>query len=230
MKIHKTNKLFYGKYPFRIEIQINGGDVLARNRHNLDKTLKNISSTWRYKDFSQKSVDNLRRYLIKYNELDQKKFKQRVEGQYIKFYTENRTDHELICDKLNEWVTECHEPENDDDLDKLFSKKNVVLRKRLPHGKFRYKLFLKNRIPQSRRESFLNWLNNYLDDIYMTGLTRRYLQGSNRYSEGYVIYIKDEKLLLMMGLFLGTDIKKIEEFVLRDTQINSVSEDKLCPI
>ena len=229
MKIHKTSKLFYGKYPFRIEVRINGGDVLARNRHNLDKALKNITNTWRYKDFSQNSINELRRYSNKYSELDQTKFKQRVEGQYTKFYTENRTDHEVICRTMQDWVTDCYEPENDDDLDKLFTKKNVVLRKRYPHGGLQFRIILKNRIPQSRKTSFLNWLENYADDIHMTELTRRYLRESSRYSEGYSIYVRNEKLLMIIGLFLGSDIKKIEEFVLRGTQINSVPEDELCP-
>jgi len=229
MKIHKTNKLFYGKYPFRIEVQIKGGDTFARNQHDLKRTLYKISDGRYYKGFEQRDLDNLTNYSLKYAELDRSKFKERVEGHWTKFYTENRADHDFICSKLEYWITRCNEPE-DDDLVKLLDKKNIILRTRLPHGGFQFRIILKHQIPQSRRISFFGWLKNYIDDTRMTPLTQLYLQGRDRYSEGYSIYIRNEKLLMMIALFLGNDVKKVEEYVLRDTQINSVPEEESCQI
>jgi hypothetical protein len=100
---------------------------------------------------------------------------------------------------------------------------------KLPHGKYQYKMFLKSRMSENQKLTFLKWSENYGDNIEIPKSTYKYLAWSNRYSENYSIYIKDQKLLMMAHLFLGENIRKTYEYVLRDTQINSVSEDTLCP-
>lgn len=231
MKIHKTSKLYYGKYPYRVETRIRGGNMI-KHKQDINEILKSIPP-WQSNNFKTTDIANLVNYFHASKEFFDEGFKRRAEGSFVTYYTDSHSEYTRICNKLNQWIYCCHEPDSDFDLDMLRSKRNIIMCDKLPHGKYQYKMFLKSRMSENQKLTFLKWSENYGDNIEIPKSTYKYLawsnRYSNRYSENYSIYIKDQKLLMMAHLFLGENIRKTYEYVLRDTQINSVSEDTLCP-
>jgi hypothetical protein len=66
------------------------------------------------------------------------------------------------------------------------------------------------------KESFLSWADRYgVDQIKISGTTRRWLSGGSFYKQDPFLYVKDGPMLTMTRLFLSDNIRIVHEFVPR---------------
>ena len=231
MKVLKTNRLFYRKYPYKVECSVKGAEYVKR--HGLPEVLKFCDPTYNaprfflYRDFTPKQKIILADFAKEVEPLMKEGHQIRVEMNTMNFYLDDRDTYEKIHKKLAPWVKSITEPASDEELLQLNSKNHLVMCNKLPHNKYGYKVIIKNNLPEDQREKFVDWLQNYGDAFRVARGTEIWLRGYRYWCHDPYMYVESSKHLTMLGLYLGDKIKRTYEFVLRDTQINNVSEDEL---
>lgn len=231
MKVHKTAKLFYRLYPYKIELSVKGAEYIKRFGH--DDTVDMCEG--RLNSFSFKNrnfTDSQKQKLIEFSSvvspiLDQG-HKVRAESNTMSLYLLDEATHDSLVRELKPYIRSVTIPDSNEDLEKLYSKNHIVMCNKLPHNKYEYRLMLKENMPEKAKENLANWINNAGDDVSVPGKTDSWIRGSRTWIYDPFIYAKSSKHLTMLSLILGSSVKRIYEYVLRDTQINSVTEVSLC--
>ena len=217
MIVYQTNKLFYGKYPYRVETVIAGAARL--NFWGADKTIAFLRGDIHlnhWEKFSDNEKDNLCKFaelLKKYKELG---VKTRAEWETMNLYCSDVNIYRKMQKDFTHWVYSISEPANNTDLDKLSSNPSHHLCKHLPHNRYTHKVVLRSNMPHHQRLKFMGWLENYKDSIKPSKGTVKWLQGSNQYLQDPFVYLDNPRQLTLVGMFLGNDLRKVQEFVLQD--------------
>ena len=217
MKVYQTNRLFYGKWLYRVETSVPGANLLKR--WGVEETIKfcNDPNDSRYRR-SWAPVDKaqLLKYVKVAGYLFDKGVQMRAEWSTLNYYTSDLSLYKDIQLTLKDWVVSLTEPISDADIESLQAKESLVLCNELPHGKFKYRLYMRYQMPGHQKINFLNWLKNYKDTVQPSKTTLKWLEGRSPYMQDPFIYVSDRNNLLMVNLFLSGHVKKVEEFVLRD--------------
>ena len=224
--LQKTKRLFYGKFPYKIEcrqqeasrIRYNGADnIIAwcegkKRMHpwwDDDKTLDRAALA----DFARAAKPFLA--------LPKEKIMIRVESSHFHFFCKNKSDYKKILRAMNPWVIQQTEPQDETKLQFLLDNgRKKVLCENLPHGSFRYRVYIKNTTPAKIAGNFYLWINKYPEKIKLPAQTANWLQTSKQIYNHPYFYILDEKMLSMALLYLGSYCHRIEEFIL-ESSINS---------
>lgn len=231
MKVHKTSKLFYRKYPYKIELSVKGAEYIKRFGHSEIVefcTGKTFPVYMRFRSFTDQQKQQLMAFSSVVSPLLKEGYQVRTEMNTINFYLEDRNTYESLVSKLDGFINSVTIPNSDDDLEKLFSKNHIIMRDRLPHKKYAYKVMLRSNIPESNRENFIKWVDTQRDAFFIPQKTELWLRGRRTWIYDPYMYVESSKHLTILGLYLGNSVRRTYEFVLRDTQINSVSEDEIC--
>ena len=230
MKIHKTKQLFYRKYPYRVEMKCHGVDLLMKYGETASKEfcIKPGNADWRWRSFTESQKLQLLEFIDNIDDYFKRGLKIRSEYNTLSFYLDNHESYLEIRNHFENWVNSVTEPGSGTDLEKLLSKNHIMLCNTLPHGIYGFKVKLKYAaVPHGKRESLLKWLDGYGEVYLLTDSTRNWLMNKG-YSYDPYIYVKTSQQLLLLQLFCGNAIKTTYEYVLRDTAINTVSEDETC--
>jgi hypothetical protein len=215
----KTNKLFYNKWPYKVECIIPGANritiygpdrVLAwckeeatmggNNRH-IDK-----AEIKKFIGLSMSFIENKDNIRI------------RTEGGHFNLFFKDPALLDDILKALKPWVWNIFEPSSEEELKFLLDNENKkVLCDELPHNKYIYKVVMRSSNVNSK-EQFLNWSNNYTEDqIKISGQTEKWLRGQYSYKQDPFFYVKDAPMLTMTRLFLGDGVRKVFEYVPRNS-------------
>ena len=81
---------------------------------------------------------------------------------------------------------------------------------------YKYRVFFKSNFPQDKRLVFLSWANKYGNKLLISETSVRWLMSKRLYVNNPFMYVTDDKMLSMVGLYLSGYVKKIEEFILRE--------------
>jgi hypothetical protein len=214
----KINKLFYGKWPYKIGTRIDGGHLIKR-----------LGIDWIAMVVHDNNVDNLAAHYRKINFVELLKFARSLEpylGDKIKIrvfvggvdiYIQDKSIYEELQHKLQKYVREIFEPVNAVELDAMLSNNKIILRDSYPKEKYKYKIIFKT-LPISVRESLSKWIGNYKEgEVYASPGTLDYLRyGKGVWTEHY-IYVKDNKMVTMVLLASQGYIRRTEEYVLRSS-------------
>lgn len=207
----KTRKLFYGKYPYKISLLIPEGCqilILNNNRINFYRT-------------GLRNDNDLTALISNFPELPKQDFKTRKEHRILGLFFGNRDDYLNFLTNLNYWIIETSEPETESELD--FLKENGVKKticKNYPHGKYQFKIRISRHMKYDAKVNFLEWTKKTYqkDQINFPDSTREWLRDSFGwyYTDPY-FYVEDYKVLTMIMLYLGSNWKKTEEYVLEES-------------
>jgi hypothetical protein len=232
----KINKLFYGKWPYKISTKVPGGSLLrsvgiegAKEYCSNDKNPLEFGG---YYSFIYRRVIS-KADLLKYINLIEpyigmnKNIQFRMEYNTVNIYT---NDYDLYLDmqtQLYEYVISVTEPETTEELNTLLDSNKLVICDKYPHREYQFKVYFKNTMPASCRTSLHNWATKYQNgQIYINRGTARFLSQSRRYYGEYYFYLKDKKMVPMLVLAAQGNVRKIEEFVLRSS-INTTQQGEL---
>lgn len=212
-----TKKLFYGRWPYKIE------------------TITPHASAIRYlvklgihpKDHAHFHSDpNIDLYMALWETLvyidNISNIKIRIEGPHANFFTDSMELVEEICNRLQGAVEAVYAPASENELTAFSENKKLVIVKCLPHKTFTHRITIKRFTPVSTRETLKRWLENLPEgSIKTTFKFDTFLSSCGSYSHPY-FYIKDEKTVSMISLMIGSYIHSIEKFVL-SSSINTLS-------
>lgn len=224
MKICKTSRLFFNKFPYKVETKINGVNLIRS--FPLDKLKdflkfpadESIPRGYRRR-FTQVDKQKLLEYINVVEPFLEKKIQTRVEHDTLNFYLDDKETYKEVKQTLNKWVWTVTEPESDDEVSKLQEKSGISIVKHLPYNKYRYKIMIRYTFPANNRLDFLNWLGNYDDKVNVSKSTKKWLDLQTTYFYEPFLYVEDKNTMLMVCMYLGKYARKIQEFVPRDTQI-----------
>lgn len=221
MKSQKTNKLFYKKWPFKIVCYLKGSYYAVRlNDAKFYEWVNSLgiysSQPWHHsKPFDKSAVAAFRSIITPFIGQDTKF---RAESGIFNIYCKDSKMFSKIAQAVQPWVTEVWEPASEEELTYLLSNTDKKqIRDTLPYDKFKYKVFIKVKFEPSSRERFLEWALKYPDTIRVSKSTLLWLAGTRKYfTMTPFMYVTDEKMLSMVHLYLGSNIGRVEEFILRD--------------
>jgi hypothetical protein len=201
----QTVRLFNGKYKYKIVLVskasswFRGGDLDQAKMHLQSKDLTTVPM------WAQRLTDFDTDYAIKVANLMKKMsdYVIRVESPYINFYTNTESN----IAKLANIDTNCVKyvsypaPGSEKNLDeKKIIVKNLDFDFRVTIGKTKQDYI-----------NFLNWCNGK-DKIKLTNRAREQLAKQHSWG-GYYFYVKDEKTLTMVKMFVGSCIQTVERCV-----------------
>lgn len=226
----KTKKLFYNKWPFKIETSITGASKVYYNGPAavIDWTAGRTkqphwepdTTYWSRRHNAGIDKAELGKYaaaVAPYLYLKEG-IKIRCEGSHLNFFTDDRTLVDKIKMDLKPWIKSITSPSNDEELAFLVDNGHKkVLCNALPWGMYQYKVFFKNSFETTQRMNFYTWANRYGNKIEMAFSTDSWLQNKKYYIQDPFIYVEDGKMLSMILLYLGNNVKKVQEFILRDS-------------
>ena len=221
----KSSKLFYNKWPYKVEcrqagasrIVHSGVDVVREwcatgkgmllNTHesrNLDKAV--------YLEFANLVAP----YISNPN------VKVRVEGSHFNLFCTDKSILEAIDKDLNKWIRKISGPTTDEELEFLLTNGHKkILRDVLPKEKYKYRIYFKSKFPVDKRASFMTWADKYGSKLEISGTSKYWLAGSRHYVQDPFMYVEDDKMLSMAGMYLSGYVKKVEEFILRENVLTA---------
>ena len=201
----QTTRLFNGKYKYKI-VLVSKAASWFRGA-NLDSVKAHASVAdrksqpiWAQK-LSYEDVDYVNQLVNTMEKAPE--FIIRVESPYINFYTNNATDIEKLA-KIKETSVKYVSyplPGSESDLDnKKIIVKNLDFAYRVTMGR-----------SKQNYSNFLQWCEN-IDKVRLTKRARLQLAKNTSWG-GYYFYVKDDKTLTMVKMFVGGNILSVEDCV-----------------
>lgn len=216
-----TSKLFYNEWPYKIECIQQGASRMYRDPDGTAQDwLLNRSYYWS----SPPVIDNEDKERITnfYSNVkalfDSKDCKIRVEGSHFNIFLKDKALLDTLTVKLDPWIKAVYGPSTDEELNFIVSnghKKRVCTA--YPKEKYQYRIYIRERMKADVRGNFYSWTKKYGNKIAMPPTTERWLSGDKNWAQNPYIYLEDGPMLTMTSLFLGDNVRIIEEFILRSS-------------
>ena len=219
----KSSKLFYNKWPYKIECRqagasrvIHGGITLCKEWCTTGKGIpfghyNSAPDTVTFLEF----INAVEPFLHRKEEIQI-----RVENSHFNFFCKDLAVLEEINSAVSKWVKKISGPTTQEELEFLLNNGHKkILCDILPKDKYKYRVFFKSRFPADKRSAFVVWANRYGDNMIISETSRRWLVGSRNYAQDPFMYVIDDKMLSMVGLYLSGYVKKTEEFILRENAL-----------
>lgn len=215
-KINKTKRKFYNKWSYKITLTIPGISMLYYN--TLDqleyKIINNIFNLERrHEKEIYNNIDTALQLINILKTSDKHEFQKRVERKLISIYTNNKDLYKDLADAMDYCTYHRFEPS--DDIPLLDN--NKVACKKLPHDKFRYKIYLlPHKLPRDEKSLYLNWLESQPDTISITESVKKWFISTDWNWDRRYIWVTDERTLLMLKLRNPEVCGKVLEYVTVD--------------
>lgn len=213
MKIQKlkSSKLFYKKYPFKIECVCPGAHQLTSYsfKHHGEfyfSRKDSPESRKKLKEFAEKA-----KFLFSMNDI-----KLRAEGCHFNIFCMSFDQIETIEKELHYWLQGVYGPSSKEELEFLLDNgPKKILCDKLPKHSFKYRIYLKPKFPLEKRKMFSEWVEKNSDKIKLSTTSKRWMTGERGWAQNPFAYVKDDKTLSMVGLQITGYVKTVEEFIER---------------
>ena len=218
MRVSPTTKLFYGKYPYKIETRIKGAALVQRwDTAQLKQYCTGEFKPLMYGSWSASDKSILGNYIDAARDIFDLDFKTRAEHNTLSFFMSNADVYEAVKKSLANWIVSVTEPASEQDLESFKDKRSTVLCDNFPHGMYKHKIYIRESMPAHTRQKFYTWIKSYGEIVRYPKNTEQWLAGEKRYIQGPFIYVANGQQYTLVCMFLGEYIQKTEEFVLRNT-------------
>lgn len=216
----KVSKLFYNKWPYKVECIIPGANyITAYDPDYVIRWCKGEVSSLGYRNTKHVNKEDLEKFtgLAKKYLKKKEDIRVRTEGGHFNLFFMDSKFLDKIVKDLEPWVYQITEPASKEELEFLIENENKkILCDAIPHEKYTYKVVLRT-LSANAKEQFYQWSKNYTEDqIKISGQTKKWLAGEYGYKQDPFFYIADPSMLTMTRLFLGDGIRRVYEYVPRN--------------
>ncbi len=195
------NKLYYGKYRCKTEFKLPGSLMFyPTTDENLEKIKQQYADT--------KNMVELADFIIK----NRNKMKFRFQDRKAMFYTDHKQSLALIDYFWDYWT-------GSRTVDPKFSNlgKNIVGCERLPHGKYRYQVYLKKdahvHINDTQRMNLQQFIDRNTDHCLVTQWqVIDWLEDKCPYCFGGYFYVTEEQFLTPIYMMAQQAIDKVIQY------------------
>jgi hypothetical protein len=231
IKIRHTQKLFYGKYLWRLVVEVPGGNLIHSKIESMSEAVMlrkaharsyNWAGSWShgyYRGGTMMADVNLLTLARDVKNRLGNTIRIRVEEPMIQFYAE---DSETLQDIAREFrypvdysarVKEINGPESDQQAALLLN--GAIIRRKT--ADYRYKVIIRDgRYPVEIKRQVLTYLENLGDQIRITPKCRDMLASPYIHCWGVFFYTNDPELTIMLRLFDPNLVGNIHELIVLD--------------
>jgi hypothetical protein len=226
----KSSKLHYNKWPYKIACSIQGANRLTflgidEVRQFCSGKRTDAMPFWmRASKLSKEDKNELLQFTNNIEPyLNLKKTGQgqiRAEGRHFNIFCKDPVLLETIHAAVEPWVIGVYGPTSKEELDFMLDNGHKkILRDVLPKDEFRYKVYFKYTWAHESRQDFLKWADKFPEKISIRDGSRKWMNNKNDWANNPFMYVKDDKTLSMIGLMISGQVKKVEEFILRENLV-----------
>lgn len=215
MIIETTNRKFYNKWFYKVSLYIHG----ARFLHNLtDFPIEYNDVIYRSTFFKSKvDVDTITKLLQFIEQYDKSEWQRRSEMNTLDIYTNNKDLFDNIAKKFKKNVSNlvCV----DEEIVNIESKFTPVIVKKLPHNKYKFKVFLKPHTFNKDREeknAFLSFIDSQVPRIRITPAVKHWFLDTNWNWDPRYIHVEDEGTLMLLKMRNPQALGRIHEHIIPD--------------
>lgn len=209
MKIQKLNpsKLYYRKWPFKIECRIAGAGSINRQNLDLFGVPKHVDRT-KLSAFAMAVKPFLSR----------KDLQIRTEGSHFNLFCRDMAVVEEIDTVLGQWIVKITGPTTQEELDFLLSNGHKkILCDTIPKDLYKYRIYFNSRFPEDKRWQFYKWCQHFDQKVCISTTSKAWLTGQRKWAQDPFMYVQDDKMLSMVGLQITGYVKRVEEFIERNS-------------
>jgi len=213
LKYLKANKLFYDKYLYKLEIH-NSLAPIFRNknfpyaREVLDKIQFNLEDSGNLffklgrllRQVSNNDFKEAKYLLSEFQNQDN--YTIRIQSPSLNIYTNNKHWLEKIATYSSNTIT-LWNPIS------LNIEPNVIITQ--DQKPYQYKITLTSKVD----EAFGMWADNNLDKVWIGKVLRECIR-TRQYTQGMYFYLRDEKVLHLISIMIGSSIKRVDKIVCND--------------
>jgi len=224
MKRQSTNKLFFGKFPYKVELKIKGAPVIKYRGVPWVKQYCTVDNFFvpQYRGGYWNDIDKvvLHKFVTTLEPYLAKGIKTRAENSTFSLYPADANTCEELEKVFNWCLIDVWAPESSVESEFLAGNRNKTIVEKLPYSKYAYRVEFKNQIPDNLKAQCFNWMSNYHDNQLKISRNSRlfFLNKKKMYSRPF-IYIEDVKMLTMLSLILGDKIVKVTEYIPKHTLV-----------
>lgn len=215
LKTKKTKKKFYDKWTHKVSLLMYGSLVFRM------ADLDNLES-WLDRDpeyrYLQEAINNKTTILELVETIrgyDKNLWKMRIERNQIDIYTSDIDIYDDISSKFINLIIQRSEPSEEIPL----SDNNIVNTKKLPHDRFRYKVYLKpHKLSRDHeaKKKYIEWLDSQSSKISISHAVKQWFLITDWNWDRRYIWVEDEPTLLMLKLRNSDVCGKVYEYQLCD--------------
>ena len=198
VNIKYSNKLFHNKYKFKIVLRTGVASWFRGGK--LDYVLKSLSNKHHFPVYSKE--EHVFAQTVYNTVVDMEGLMTRVESPFLSFYTNNESNLKLIVAIDHERIKYISMP----DPEKSEISVGSILVKKLDFG---FKITMG--ATRQNLSSFVQWSKDN-PKVRLPKRAERDLSKDHSYG-GSHFYVKDEKSLILVKMFLGSYITKIETVI-----------------
>lgn len=221
-KIKYTNHKFYGKWLYKVTVNLRGCTMLRL--HTIDAI----------KDFCKGPEPEIDRYrykleywnnreeilvLCEFLEVyDKTQYATRIERNTIDLYTNDVDFYNGAIIKFGSQLKHCFEPSTDS-VDILNENKNSITVKKLPKDRFNYRVYLlPHKMANDRpgKKRYIDWLKTQIPHVTCTPAVEKWFLATDWNWDRRYVLVEDDQTLLMMKLRNAEVVGKIYNFVISD--------------
>lgn len=209
----KSSKLFYKKWPFKVECNVTGANLI--NIRGVGNVLNFCASNITEKGINKSELMNFTLAVKPF--LKRKDIRIRTESSHFNIFCNNFADLEEINQALDHWITKISGPTTKEELEFLLDNgPKKILCDKLPKDSFKYRIYFKSKWNLDKRSVFFQWAKNYRDKIIISKTSELWLTGQRMWAQDPFAYVKDDKTLSMIGLQVTGNVKLVEQFIERN--------------
>jgi len=216
----KSSKLFFNKWPYKVECRQSGASRVIHSGITSCKEWCHAGTGMQFGHYNKppdrvlflEFINAIEPFLSRKDEVQI-----RVENSHFNLFCKDPIVLEEIDNALNKWVRKISGPTTQEELEFLLSNGHKkILCDTLPKDMYKYRVFFKSRFPADKRSAFATWADKYGDNVLISETSRRWLISQRHYAQDPFMYVVDDKMLSIVGLYLSGYVKKTEEFILRE--------------
>ena len=217
MKTLTTTKKFYDKWLYKVTIDVSQYSAALLNfnkfRNRMKEFCENGSYWWSFTKYQQNllklhkdAIIELVDFVDMYPKTD---WSARTEYD-ISIFTNDVDMYNAMCAKFT--VIERWEP---DLTNPILDTPNVISVKKLPYGKYRFKVFLKPHkiLDPAEKQEYIKWMNTQVPRITFSEAIQDWIMYTRWSGDARYILVEDEQTLLMLRMRNQAIIGRIYEHV-----------------
>jgi hypothetical protein len=214
-KAKKTKKKFYDKWCYKINLSMEGCVIFRLVDIDDIENQLNTKSAYRSIEKAKRNRENILTLAELLANNDRNSWQLRIEGERIDVYTNDEKLYNDVILNFTYSIIARFEP----DQTMLSDDKNKIITNTLPHGRFRFKVYLKpHRLARDveAKNSYLSWIDTQSPRISISESVKSWFISTDWNWDRRYIWVEDESTLLMLKLRNADVCGKVYEYQLCD--------------
>lgn len=221
-KTKPTSRKFYGKWLYKVTLYLEGCALLRTD------TIEQIKSfctgpapnrqLYHHRQKAWLNRDEIYDLCLFLEQYSKDEYSTRIESGWIDFYTNDQDFYNKISNKFILYVKHRFEPDSAS-INLLNENKNYITVKKLPKGRYNYRVYLlphKMSSDKVEKQKYLDWVKTQAPKVTCSEAVEKWFLNTNWNWDRRYVLVEDEATLLMLKLRNAEVVGRIYNFVISD--------------